>query len=163
MSLPACQHECRWWASQERESLCVNEKQAHFVRWCSSGGQCTLGQASFEVHTKRSDLEPVLTGCPEAGPSCGSCDSLHWRKMAAEGGAWIILGRTNSISGFFVSRGRTPGLGGRLHTYSFRQSNTEQDGSVEESGCAEREPPRGWRAAPRPPSPPTAPGRTTHE
>ena len=47
----------------------------------------TLGQASFEVHTKRSDLELVLTGRPEAGPSCGSCDSLHRRKMAAEGGA----------------------------------------------------------------------------
>ena len=34
MSLPACLHQRCWWASQERESLCVNEKQAHFVRWC---------------------------------------------------------------------------------------------------------------------------------
>ena len=120
-------------------------------RGCSSVtfDRCTLGQASFEVRTKRSYLEPVLTGRPEAGPSCGSCDSLHRRKMAAEGGAWIILGRTNSISGFFVSRGRTPGLGGRLHTYSFRQSNTEQDGSAEESECAKRDAATAWCAEPR--------------
>ena len=34
MSHPACQHQWCWCATQERESLCVNEKQAHFVRWC---------------------------------------------------------------------------------------------------------------------------------
>ena len=41
MSLPACQHQRCWWASQERESLCVNEKQAHFVRfWKFYGRIC---------------------------------------------------------------------------------------------------------------------------
>ena len=34
-SHPACQHQSCWCATQERESLCANEKQAHFIKWCA--------------------------------------------------------------------------------------------------------------------------------